>query len=77
MKNKMGRPPSQWLFDLPNGQYSVQMLQEISGTSGPNIAKRMRIYAKNIVLVRSENNRPICMYEWDSEYFLDKINQQE
>jgi hypothetical protein len=45
--SKMGRPPAQWLLDLPDGEYTVKDLMKISGKTHQGVRWAMFKYAKS------------------------------
>ena len=73
-KAKKGRPPAKWLYNLPNGEYTVQDLIELTGKSALATRWVMRKYAKSARYVLNPNAKGIIVYYlWDRKHYIDKL----
>lgn len=64
----MGRPPAQWLLDLPEGEYTVKDLMKISGKTHQAVRWTMFKYAKSKRYEQTRGHLTVY-YTWDKFNF--------
>jgi hypothetical protein len=70
--SKMGRPPAQWLLDLPDGEYTVKDLMKISGKTHQGVRWAMFKYAKSKRYEQTRGHLTVY-YLWDVAHFKELI----
>ena len=70
---KIGRPPSKWLFNLEDEEYSMQELIKLTNKSKFRVSCAMKKYAKKI----SYDDERKAIYSWNKEHFLNKLNDNK
>jgi len=70
--SKMGRPPAQWLLDLPEGEYTVKDLMKISGKTHQGVRWAMFKYAKSKRYEQTRGHLTVY-YTWDVTHFKELI----
>ena len=71
--SKMGRPPAQWLLDLPDGEYTVKDLMKISGKTHQGVRWAMFKYAKSKRYEQTGGGHLTVYYTWDVAHFKELI----
>jgi len=66
--NKIGRPPAQWLLDLPDGEYTVKDLMKISGKTHQGVRWAMFKYAKSKRYEQTHGHLTVY-YKWEKFNF--------
>ena len=64
----MGRPPAQWLLDLPEGEYTVKDLMKISGKTHQGVRWAMFKYAKSKRYEQTRGHLTVY-YKWEKFNF--------
>jgi ATP-dependent DNA ligase len=60
---KIGRPPPDWLKNLPHGEYTAKELEKISGTLSRSVRKLMH-HHNVVVEYKFDGKRVFAIYQW-------------
>ena len=68
VKKKIGRPPPNWLLDLPAGKYSIEELEmfceKYENYDTSSIRKVLRKHGADTKYIVDENGRSHAIYVW-------------
>lgn len=74
-KGKIGRPPPQWLINLPNGEYTAKQLEELSGRTNRTVRNVVQLHG--VIPEYKFNGKAIeGIYKWNG-FDGDKNNDNK
>lgn len=77
LKSKLVKKPTQWLRDLPPGNYTVKELIEITGKVSSTIKQRLNLLEIPKIYDGSKTSFPLAVYIWKGIVEYERQNAKK